>query len=74
MNLLEYFFSFFKGKPKTKEEELKDKIWHIEVKRAEVMLKLAREKEKHDPDILRIDKYEQELAVLDTKLSEIQSK
>ena len=74
MNLLEYFLSLFKPKLLTKEEELKMKIRTIETKRAEVMLKLAREKEKSDPDILRIDKYERELVILEAELEKASMK
>lgn len=74
MNLLEYFFSFFKSKPLTKEEELQRKIRVIETRRAEAMLKLERERQKSNPDPLIIDKYEHELKILESELNEIERK
>lgn len=43
----------------------------IETKRAEAQLRLAREKEKPEPDVLRIDKFEREVAMWDSQLSRI---
>jgi hypothetical protein len=45
----------------------------IETKRAEAQLKLAREKEKPEPDVLRMDKFEREVAMWDAHLSRISS-
>lgn len=74
MNLLEYFFSFFKSKPLTKEEELQRKIRMIETRRAEIVLKLEREKQKPDPDPLRLDRYGAELKILESELDEMHRK
>ncbi len=45
----------------------------IETKRAEAQLRLAREKEKAEPDVLRIDKFEREVAMWDSQLGRIAS-
>ncbi|MFH1471041.1 MAG: hypothetical protein ABIF01_04795 [Candidatus Micrarchaeota archaeon] len=44
---------------------------NIETKRAEAQLRLAREKEKSEPDVLRIDKFEREVAMWDGQLARI---
>ena len=44
---------------------------NIETKRAEAQLRLAREKEKGEPDVLRIDKFEREVAMWDGQLARI---
>ncbi len=43
----------------------------IEAKRAEAQLRLAREKEKPEPDVLRMDKFEREVAMWDGQLARI---
>jgi len=43
----------------------------IETKRAEAQLRLAREKEKSEPDVLRIDKFEREVGMWDGQLARI---
>ncbi len=53
-------------------EDITEKRRNIEVKRAEVQLRLARERDKTEPDVLRIDKLERELAVWDVQLGQIQ--
>ncbi|MFH1447724.1 MAG: hypothetical protein ABIG39_02575 [Candidatus Micrarchaeota archaeon] len=45
----------------------------IETKRAEAQLRLAREKEKPEPDVLRIDKFEREVSMWDSQLARIAS-
>jgi len=45
----------------------------IETKRAEAQLRLSRERDKPDPDVLRIDRYEREVAMYDGQLSRIAS-
>ncbi|MBI4399352.1 hypothetical protein HY570_01255 [Candidatus Micrarchaeota archaeon] len=43
----------------------------IETRRAEAQLRLARERDKPDPDILKLDRYEREVAMWDAQLSRI---
>ncbi|MEM3400337.1 MAG: hypothetical protein QXP42_05895, partial [Candidatus Micrarchaeia archaeon] len=43
----------------------------IETKRAEAQLRLAREREKSEPDVLKIDRYEREVAKWDGELSRL---
>ncbi|MCX6778479.1 MAG: hypothetical protein NT157_06390 [Candidatus Micrarchaeota archaeon] len=45
----------------------------IETKRAEAQLRLSREREKSEPDVLRIDRYEREISMWDSQLSRIAS-
>ncbi|MFH1285936.1 MAG: hypothetical protein ABIH99_05125 [Candidatus Micrarchaeota archaeon] len=45
----------------------------IETRRAEAQLRLARERDKPDPDVLRIDKYEREVAMWDAQLGRLAS-
>ncbi|MEW6328891.1 MAG: hypothetical protein AB1468_02115 [Candidatus Micrarchaeota archaeon] len=43
----------------------------IETKRGEAQLRLAREREKAEPDVLRVDRYEREVAMWDKQLSKL---
>ncbi|VVC04071.1 Uncharacterised protein [Candidatus Burarchaeum australiense] len=43
----------------------------IETRRAEAQLRLSRERDKPDPDILRMDRYEREVAMYDGQLARI---
>ncbi len=43
----------------------------IEAKRAEAQLRLARERDKPQPDVLKIDKYEREVAMWDAQLQRL---
>lgn len=52
-------------------EDISEKRRTIEAKRAEAQLRLAREKDRPDPDVLRIDKLEREVAVWDLQLNQL---
>ncbi len=52
-------------------EDVGEKRKQIEAKRAEAQLRLARERDKPQPDVLRIDKYEREAAVWDAQLTRL---
>lgn len=52
-------------------EDVTEKRKIIEAKRAEAQLRLAREKEKPEPDVLKIDRYEREVAKWDNELQKI---
>lgn len=52
-------------------EDVGEKRKQIETKRAEAQLRLARERDKAQPDVLRIDKYEREAAVWDNQLTRL---
>ena len=52
-------------------EDVGEKRKTIEAKRAEAQLRLARERDKPQPDVLRIDKYEREVAIWDIQLTKL---
>lgn len=52
-------------------EDVGEKRKQIETKRAEAMLRLQRERDKAEPDSLRIDKYEREVAQWDAQLTRL---
>ena len=52
-------------------EDISRKRRDLETKRAESQLRLAREKDKPEPDVLRIDRYEREVATLDHEVNKI---
>ena len=52
-------------------EDVGEKRKTIETKRAESQLRLARERDKPQPDVLRIDKYEREVAIWDNQLQRL---
>lgn len=52
-------------------EDVREKRRFIETKRAEAQLRLSREKEKPEPDVLRIDKYEREVALWEGQLNKL---
>jgi hypothetical protein len=52
-------------------EDVGEKRKLIETKRAESQLRLARERDKGQPDVLRIDKLEREVAVWDSQLTKL---
>jgi hypothetical protein len=52
-------------------EDITEKRKNIEAKRAEAQLRLAREREKPEPDVLRIDKFEKEVGSWDTQLNKL---
>jgi hypothetical protein len=52
-------------------EDVGQKRKDIETKRAEAQLRLARERDKPQPDVLKIDKYEREVAVWDNQLTRL---
>lgn len=52
-------------------EDIAEKRKIIETKRAESQLRLAREKDKPDPDVLRIDRFEREVNKWTTELSSL---
>lgn len=52
-------------------EDVGEKRKTIETKRAEAQLRLARERDKAQADVLKIDKYEREVAVWDNQLTRL---
>jgi hypothetical protein len=52
-------------------EDVGQKRKSIETKRAEAQLRLARERDKPEPDVLKIDKYEREVAHWDLQLNKL---
>jgi hypothetical protein len=52
-------------------EDVGKKRKSIETKRAEAQLRLARERDKSEPDVLKIDKYEREVAHWDLQLNKL---
>jgi len=52
-------------------EDVGEKRKTIETKRAESQLRLARERDKSQPDVLKIDKYEREVAIWDSQLTKL---
>ncbi len=52
-------------------EDVGEKRKMIETKRAEAQLRLSRERDKPDPDVLRMDKYEREVAHWDVQLNKL---
>lgn len=52
-------------------EDIGEKRKTIEAKRAEAQLRLARERDKGQPDVLRIDKLEREVAIWDMQLQRL---
>jgi hypothetical protein len=52
-------------------EDVADKRKLVETKRAEAQLRLARERDKPQPDVLRIDRYERDAAMWDGQLTKL---
>jgi hypothetical protein len=52
-------------------EDVGEKRKMIETKRAEAQLRLSRERDKPEPDVLKIDKYEREVAHWDAQLNKL---
>jgi len=52
-------------------EDVGEKRKTIETKRAEAQLRLARERDKPEPDVLKMDKYEREVAIWDAQLTRL---
>ncbi|HSB47535.1 MAG TPA: hypothetical protein VLD37_05965 [Candidatus Bilamarchaeum sp.] len=52
-------------------EDVGEKRKMIETKRAEAQLRLARERDKPQPDVLKIDKFEREVAIWDNQLTRL---
>lgn len=52
-------------------EDITEKRKIIETKRAEAQLRLAREKERPDPDVLKMDRYEREVVKWENELQKI---
>ena len=52
-------------------EDVGEKRKTIETKRAEAQLRLARERDKPEPDVLKIDRYEREVAIWDGQLGRL---
>lgn len=52
-------------------EDVGEKRKLIETKRAEAQLRLSRERDKPDPDVLKLDKYEREVAHWDAQLNKL---
>ncbi len=52
-------------------EDVGEERKKIETKKAEAQLRLSREREKTEPDVLRIDKYEREVAMWDNQLAKL---
>ena len=52
-------------------EDVAEKRRTIETRKAEAQLRLARERDKADPDVLKMDKYEREIAMWETQLQRL---
>jgi hypothetical protein len=52
-------------------EDVGEKRKTIETKRAEAQLRLARERDKAQADVLKVDKYEREVAIWDSQLTRL---
>ncbi|MBU1887357.1 hypothetical protein KKG55_06445 [Candidatus Micrarchaeota archaeon] len=52
-------------------EDVGEKRKTVETKRAEAQLRLARERDKTQPDVLKIDKHEREVAIWDMQLTRL---
>ena len=52
-------------------EDISKKRKSLETKKAEIQLRLAREREKPDPDVLKVDRYEKESVVLDHEINKL---
>jgi len=52
-------------------EDISEKRKTIEAKRAEAQLRLGREREKAEPDVLKLDKYEKEVGTWDVQLAKL---
>lgn len=52
-------------------EDVAEKRRTIETRKAEAQLKLARERDKSEPDVLKMDKYEREISMWDTQLQRL---
>jgi hypothetical protein len=52
-------------------EDITEKRRNIETKRAEAQLRLAREREKTEPDVLKVDRYEKEVSTWDSQLNKL---
>jgi len=52
-------------------EDVAEKRRMIETKKAESQLRLARERDKGDPDVLKMDKYEREISMWETQLQRL---
>ncbi|MCD6549104.1 hypothetical protein J7K41_00100 [Candidatus Micrarchaeota archaeon] len=52
-------------------KDISDYRMKIETKRAEAQLKLQREREKPEPDILKLDRYEREVAMWDAEIDKL---
>ncbi|MBD3397676.1 hypothetical protein GF412_00890 [Candidatus Micrarchaeota archaeon] len=52
-------------------EDVAEKRRMIETRKAEAQLRLARERDKAEPDVLKMDKYEREIGMWDTQLQRL---
>ena len=52
-------------------EDIGEERTKIETKKAEAQLRLSREREKTEPDVLKIDKYEREVSMWDEQLNKL---
>jgi hypothetical protein len=52
-------------------EDVGEKRKQVETKRAEAQLRLARERDKSQPDVLKMDRYEREAAIWDSQLTKL---
>ena len=52
-------------------EDVGEKRKLVETKRAEAQLRLARERDKPQPDVLKMDRYEREASIWDTQLTKL---
>ena len=52
-------------------KDISDYRMKVETKRAEIQLKLSREREKPDPDVLKIDRYEKELSMWNAEVQKL---
>jgi len=52
-------------------KDISDHRSRIETKHAEAQLRLARERDKPDPDVLRLDRYEKEVAMWENQINKL---
>lgn len=71
-SLLEAIINFFK--PKETVASLQRKKELIEARKSEAQLRLERERNKPNPDIMRIDGHEREMAAWDKMLEKLDKK
>jgi hypothetical protein len=70
MSIIDSILNLFKPKPLNK-EGCESKIKYVEMKKAESQLRFARERDKSDPNLLKADQYEREVAHWDILLKKL---